>query len=93
MFEKKMRKELKKKNNIKIFKVPKFDKRVENNINPPTVGCLHFLMGQRSSQKVSVSLFNNLAIELPSLRISPPLNRAWLVAMGILSIVFFHTAF
>ena len=26
-------------------------------INPPTVGCLHFLMGQRSSQKVSVVEF------------------------------------
>ena len=33
-----------------------------------------------------------LAIVLPSLRISPPLNRAWLVAMGILSIVLLHTA-
>ena len=33
-----------------------------------------------------------LAIVLPSLRIFPPLNRAWLVAMGILSIVLLHTA-
>jgi len=33
-----------------------------------------------------------LAIALPSLRISPPLNRTWLVAMGILSIVLLHTA-
>jgi hypothetical protein len=32
-----------------------------------------------------------LAIALPSLRIFS-LNRAWLVAMGILSIVLFHTA-
>ena len=30
-----------------------------------------------------------LAMALPSLRIFPPLNRAWLVAMGILSIVLF----
>ncbi|ELU37858.1 LAGLIDADG DNA endonuclease family domain-containing protein [Rhizoctonia solani AG-1 IA] len=42
--------------------------------------------------KIIFSQFKNLAIELPSLRISPPLNRAWLVAMGILSIVFLHTA-
>nr|QWC53700.1 GIY-YIG endonuclease [Rhizoctonia solani] len=28
---------------------------IEKITNPPTVGCLYFLMGQRSSQKVSVS--------------------------------------
>nr|QVG61555.1 hypothetical protein [Rhizoctonia sp.] len=33
-----------------------------------------------------------LAIALPSLRIFPPLNRAWLVAMGILAIALLHTA-
>ena len=33
-----------------------------------------------------------LANALPSLRIFSPLNRAWLVAMGILAIVLFHTA-
>ena len=42
--------------------------------------------------KIIFSLFKNLALELPSLRISSPLNCAWLVAMGILSIVLLHTA-
>ncbi len=31
-------------------------------INPPTVGCLHFLMGQRSSQKVSVIKLKNVGL-------------------------------
>jgi len=41
--------------------------------------------------KVTKIIINILAIVLPSLRISS-LNRAWLVAMGILSIVLFHIA-
>jgi hypothetical protein len=51
--------------------------------------------GKKNIKEMQTSFFFLLflANELPSLRISPPLNRAWLVAMGILSIVLLHTAF
>ena len=68
-----------------------------NKSEKSTIFHFQYLMGRRSSQilgEMTMSYFSSLilAIVLPSLRIFPPLNRAWLVAMGILSIVLLHTA-